>query len=151
MLEKWQWKSQFPSRSGTHVRRAVVNPRTSSVTAQRRSAGAYISALLANGVTPGVLYRSVTRRNALTTIDDLALFKLNASEIASRLAAAPLTVLDAAWDFYQNRRETTLTDRFFRGGESLHWSATGRNGTARIRSLDIWQVTDARHRSDRTN
>jgi NTE family protein len=74
------------------------------------SAGAYISALLANGVTPGVLYRSVTRRNALTTIDDLALFKLNASEIASRLAAAPLTILDAAWDFYQNRRETTLTD-----------------------------------------
>ena len=38
---KWQWKSQFPSRSGTQVRLAVVNPCTSSVTAHRRAAGAY--------------------------------------------------------------------------------------------------------------
>ena len=54
-------------------------------------------------------------------------------------------------EIFADDGETTLTDRFFRGGESLHWSATARNGTARIRSLDIWQVTDARHRSDRTN
>ena len=74
------------------------------------SAGAYIAALLANGVTPGSLYRTVTRPPATITVDELALFKLNTSEIASRLAAAPLTVIDAAWHFYKNRRETTLTD-----------------------------------------
>ncbi|MGZ5426319.1 MAG: patatin-like phospholipase family protein, partial [Thermoanaerobaculia bacterium] len=75
------------------------------------SAGAYISALLANGVTPGVLFRNVTRSaGTRTDIDDLALFGLNLGEIATRLATAPFTVLDAAWDFYKNRHETTLTD-----------------------------------------
>ncbi len=75
------------------------------------SAGAYISALLANGVTPGLLFRNVTRSaGTRTDIDDLALFRLNIGEIAGRLATAPFTVLDAAWDFYKNRRETTLTD-----------------------------------------
>ncbi len=75
------------------------------------SAGAYISALLANSVTPGVLFRNVTRSaGTRTDIDDLALFGLNLGEIATRLATAPFTVLDAAWDFYKNRRETTLTD-----------------------------------------
>jgi predicted acylesterase/phospholipase RssA len=74
------------------------------------SAGAYIAALLANGVTPGALFRTVTRPPATLTIDELALFKLNAKEIGTRLATAPLTVLDAAWQFYKNRRETTLTD-----------------------------------------
>jgi len=75
------------------------------------SAGAYISALLANGVTPGLLFRNVTRSaGTRTDIDDLALFRLNLGEIAGRLATAPFTVLDAAWDFYKNRRETTLTD-----------------------------------------
>ncbi|HEX7528819.1 MAG TPA: patatin-like phospholipase family protein, partial [Thermoanaerobaculia bacterium] len=75
------------------------------------SAGAYISALLANGVTPGLLFRNVTRSaGTRTDIDDLALFRLNLGEIAGRLATAPFTVLDAAWDFYKNRHETTLTD-----------------------------------------
>jgi len=75
------------------------------------SAGSYISALLANGITPGVLYRNVTRSaGSRTDIDDLALFRLNVGEITQRLATAPFTVLDAAWDFYKNRRETTLTD-----------------------------------------
>lgn len=75
------------------------------------SAGAYISALLANGVTPGLLFRNVTRSaGTRTDIDDLALFRLNIGEIAGRLATAPFTMLDAAWDFYKNRRETTLTD-----------------------------------------
>jgi NTE family protein len=75
------------------------------------SAGAYISALLANGVTPGILFRNVTRSaGTRTDIDDLALFRLNLGEIAGRLATAPFTVLDAAWDFYKNRHETTLTD-----------------------------------------
>jgi NTE family protein len=75
------------------------------------SAGAYISALLANGVTPSLLFRNVTRSaGARTDIDDLALFRLNIGEIAGRLATAPFTVLDAAWDYYKNRRETTLTD-----------------------------------------
>jgi NTE family protein len=83
------------------------------------SAGAYIAALLANGVTPGVLYRTVTRPPSTITIDELALFKLNASEIATRLATAPITVLDAAWDFYKNRRETTLTDLVVSLGQIL--------------------------------
>jgi predicted acylesterase/phospholipase RssA len=75
------------------------------------SAGAYISALLANGITPTILYRNVTRSaGSRTDIDDLALFRLNVIEITQRLATAPFTVLDAAWDFYKNRRETTLTD-----------------------------------------
>ena len=75
------------------------------------SAGAYISALLANGITPGVLYRNVTRAaRSRTDIDDLSLFRLNVEEILLRLAKAPVTILDAAWDYYKNSHETTLTD-----------------------------------------
>ena len=75
------------------------------------SAGAYISALIANGIAPGVLYRNVTRSaGARTDIDDLGLFRINLPEIAGRLVKAPLTILDAAWDYYKNRHETTLTD-----------------------------------------
>ncbi|MEO6325045.1 MAG: patatin-like phospholipase family protein [Thermoanaerobaculia bacterium] len=75
------------------------------------SCGSYITALLANGVTPGLLYRNVTRSSRSgTALDELALFRLNTGEIASRLAAAPMTIFDAAWHFYRNRRETTLTD-----------------------------------------
>jgi len=75
------------------------------------SAGAYISALIANGITPGVLFRNVTRSaGSRTDIDDLGLFRVNLEEIAGRLAKAPLTILDAAWDYYKNRHETTLTD-----------------------------------------
>ncbi len=75
------------------------------------SSGAYLSALLANGVTPALLYRNVIRsKKSGTALDELALFRLNVSEIASRLALAPMTILEAAWDFYRNRSETTLTD-----------------------------------------
>ncbi len=75
------------------------------------SAGAYITALLANGITPGVLYRNVTETaRSRTDIDDLGLFRLNVEEILLRLAKAPLTILDAAWDYYKNSHETTLTD-----------------------------------------
>lgn len=75
------------------------------------SAGAYISALLANGITPGVLYRNVTQSApSRTDIDDLALFRLNSEEILLRLVRAPITILDAAWDYYKNSHETTLTD-----------------------------------------
>ena len=55
------------------------------------SAGAYISALLANGVTPGVLFRNVTRSaGTRTDIDDLALFRLNLGEIAGAPSDGPL-------------------------------------------------------------
>lgn len=75
------------------------------------SAGAYVGSLLANGISPGLLYRSVTRTGpSQYDIDDLNLFRLNLGEVARRLATAPLTVLDALRDFYENRRETTLTD-----------------------------------------
>jgi predicted acylesterase/phospholipase RssA len=75
------------------------------------SAGAYISALLANGIPPGVLYRNVTQgARSRTDIDDLSLFRLNYEEIALRLVKAPVTILDAAWDYYKNSHETTLTD-----------------------------------------
>ncbi len=75
------------------------------------SAGAYISALLANGIAPGVLYRNVTRAaRSRTDIDDLGLFRLNFEEILLRFVKAPVTILDAAWDYYKNSHETTLTD-----------------------------------------
>lgn len=75
------------------------------------SAGSYLSALIANGISPSVLFRNVTRSaKTRSDIDDLELFRLNLPEIGSRLASAPLTILDAVWDYYKNRRETTLTD-----------------------------------------
>jgi predicted acylesterase/phospholipase RssA len=84
------------------------------------SAGAYISALLANGVTPSLLFRNATRAaGSRTDIDDLSLFRLNLAEIASRLAKAPFTILDSAWDFYKNRHETTLTDLVAAFGQLL--------------------------------
>ena len=39
---KWQWKSQFPGRSGTHVMEAVVPGFTLSVTTMSRSDVAYV-------------------------------------------------------------------------------------------------------------
>jgi NTE family protein len=75
------------------------------------SAGAYISALLASGMAPGVLFRNVTRSaGARTDVDDLGLFRLNLEEILLRFVRAPVTILDAAWDYYKNSHETTLTD-----------------------------------------
>jgi NTE family protein len=97
------------------------------------SAGAYISALLANGVTPNILYRNVTRSaGSRTDIDDLGLFRLNIGEIADRLATAPFTILDAAWDFYKNRRETTLTDLVQSLGQLLP------SGIFRNEGLEEW-------------
>ena len=84
------------------------------------SAGSYIGALLANGISPGLLYRNVTRSSRSgTELDNLGLFRLNLGEIATRLAGAPLTILESAWDFYKNRRETTLTDLVQSLGEIL--------------------------------
>jgi len=75
------------------------------------SAGAYLAALIANGITPAVLYRNVTRSAvSRSDIDDLELFRFNLPEIARRFVTAPFTILDVAWDFYKNRHETTLTD-----------------------------------------
>lgn len=75
------------------------------------SAGSYVGTLVANGVSPSVLYRAVTRSTrSAVELDELGLFRLNAGEIARRLASAPITFLEAAWDFYKNRHETTLTD-----------------------------------------
>lgn len=75
------------------------------------SAGAWVGALVANGVSPVELYRSVTGNGPrLQDIDDLDLFRLNVGEIARRLATVPLAVLDALRGFTENRQETTATD-----------------------------------------
>jgi predicted acylesterase/phospholipase RssA len=109
------------------------------------SCGSYISALLANGVTPGLLYRNVTRSaRSRTDLDDLGLFRLNLGEIADRLAHAPLTVLEAAWDYYQNRHETTLTDLVTSLGQLLP------SGIFRNDGLETW-LTDWLSRDGRTN
>ncbi len=75
------------------------------------SAGSYVGTLLANGISPTVLYRSVTRSaGSRSDLDDMQLFRLNLSEILVRLARAPVTVAESAWDYFKNGRETTLTD-----------------------------------------
>lgn len=75
------------------------------------SAGSWVGSLVANGVSPAELYGTVTGPgSAAHDIDDLDLFRLNLGEMAQRLATAPLTLLDALRDFYENRHETTLTD-----------------------------------------
>ncbi len=100
------------------------------------SAGAYISALLANGVTPSLLFRNATRSaGSRTDIDDLALFRVNVAEIASRLAKAPFTLADAAWDFYKNRRETTFTDLVAAMGQLLP------SGVFQNDGLETWMRT----------
>ncbi len=109
------------------------------------SAGAYITALLANGIPPGVLYRNVTRSaGERTDIDDLGLFRLNVDEIVLRIAKAPLTILEAAWDYYKNSHETTLTDLV----ASL--SALLPSGVFRNEGLEAWLSTWLDH-PDRTN
>src|SRR5512141_501266 len=109
------------------------------------SAGAYISALLANGVTPSLLFRNATRSaEARTDIDDLALFRVNFEEIASRLVKAPFTVLDAAWDYYKNRHETTLTDLVQAMGQLLP------SGIFHNEGLEAW-MRDWLTREGRTN
>ena len=109
------------------------------------SAGAYISALLANGVTPALLFRNATRSaETRTDIDDLSLFRLNLEEIASRLAKAPFTVLDAAWEYYRNRHETTLTDLVQSLGQLLP------SGLFRNEGLEAW-MRDWLTKEGRTN
>ncbi len=109
------------------------------------SAGAYISALVANGVTPALLFRNATRSaETRTDIDDLSLFRLNLEEIASRLAKAPFTVLDAAWEYYRNRRETTLTDLVQSLGQLLP------SGLFQNEGLEAW-MRDWLTKEGRTN
>ncbi|HQQ78964.1 MAG TPA: patatin-like phospholipase family protein [Thermoanaerobaculia bacterium] len=109
------------------------------------SAGAYISALLANGVTPSLLFRNATRSaEARTDVDDLNLFRVNFEEIASRLAKAPFTLLDAAWDYYKNRHETTLTDLVQAFGQLLP------SGIFHNEGLEAW-MRDWLTRDGRTN
>ncbi|HEY3349724.1 MAG TPA: patatin-like phospholipase family protein [Thermoanaerobaculia bacterium] len=99
------------------------------------SAGAYISALLANGVTPSLLFRNATRSaGSRTDVDDLSLFRLNLAEIGSRLAKAPFTILDSAWDFYKNRHETTLTDLVVSLGQLLP------SGLFQNEGLEAWML-----------
>lgn len=99
------------------------------------SAGAYISALLANGVTPSLLFRNATRSaGSRTDIDDLSLFRVNLGEIGTRLAKAPFTILDSAWDFYKNRHETTLTDLVVSLGQLLP------SGLFQNEGLEAWML-----------
>ena len=45
-------------------------------------------------------------------------------------------------ELYVNDGTRTITDRFFRGGGELTWSASARGGTATIRALDSWTIAD---------
>ena len=109
------------------------------------SAGAYISALLANGVTPSLLFRNATRSaGSRTDVDDLSLFRLNFAEIGTRLAKAPFTILDSAWDFYKNRHETTLTDLVVSLGQLLP------SGIFQNEGLEAWML-DWLTKEGRTN
>ena len=73
------------------------------------SAGSYVGTLVANGVSPSILFRNVTHPRA-SDLDQLSLFRPNLREIASRILSAPVTLADSFRDFYQNRAETTVTD-----------------------------------------
>ena len=73
------------------------------------SAGSYVGTLVANGVSPSVLFRNATHPRA-SDLDQLSLFRPNLREIASRILSAPVTLADSFRDFYENRSETTVTD-----------------------------------------
>ena len=73
------------------------------------SAGAYVGTLLASGVSPSILFRNATHPRA-SDLDDLSLFRPNLAEIGQRLLSAPRTVAAALREFYENRKETTVTD-----------------------------------------
>jgi fructan beta-fructosidase len=51
-----------------------------------------------------------------------------------------LFVDESIVEIYADDGETTITDRFFRGGGALNWTAKARNGTATIKSLDAWKL-----------
>ncbi len=73
------------------------------------SAGSYVGTLVANGVSPSVLFRNVTHPRA-SDLDRLSLFRPNVREMFSRLVAAPLTLAKSVRNFRRNRREMTITD-----------------------------------------
>jgi predicted acylesterase/phospholipase RssA len=73
------------------------------------SAGSYVGTLVASGVSPSVLFRNATHPRT-SDLDQLSLFRPNLREIASRLVSAPVTVARSLQDFYQNRRDATVTD-----------------------------------------
>lgn len=54
-----------------------------------------------------------------------------------------LFVDESIVEIYADDGETTLTDRFFRGGGELRWTAAVRNGSATITSLDSWKMDKA--------
>jgi len=75
------------------------------------SAGSYVSTLLASGVPPAVLHRSVSLPSgSRTDLDDLSLFRPNWDEILWRIGRAPRIVADALARCLENPREVTLTD-----------------------------------------
>lgn len=73
------------------------------------SAGSYVGTLVASGVSPSVLFRNATHPRT-SDLDQLSLFRPNVREIASRLISAPVTVARSLRDFYENRRDATVTD-----------------------------------------
>ncbi len=73
------------------------------------SAGSYVGTLVASGVSPSVLFQNATHPRT-SDLDQLSLFRPNLGEIASRLVSAPVTVARSLRDFYQNRRDATVTD-----------------------------------------
>lgn len=46
-------------------------------------------------------------------------------------------------EVFADNGETTITDRFFRGGGPLKWTAEARNGQATINKLDAWTMKSA--------
>jgi predicted acylesterase/phospholipase RssA len=73
------------------------------------SAGSYVGTLVASGVSPSVLFRNATHPRT-SDLDQLSLFRPNLREIGTRLVSAPVTIARSLRDFYQNRRDATVTD-----------------------------------------
>jgi len=49
-------------------------------------------------------------------------------------------------ELYVNNGKATITDRFFRGGGDLKWSASAKGGAATIRKLDTWTLAKPKAR-----
>ncbi|MEA1673103.1 glycoside hydrolase family 32 protein [Nitrospirillum sp. BR 11163] len=61
-------------------------------------------------------------------------------KIQNGRAKLRILVDESLVEIYADDGETTLTDRFFRGGGQLRWTAQARNGSAIMRSVDAWQM-----------
>lgn len=96
------------------------------------SAGAYVSACLANKISPDLMYRDIVeRRTGPHTFSRAPIFQLNTSEFVGKVRRTPRICYDALRTIWNNRQSWSFADIFFNLGELIPSGIMDNEGTGR--------------------